>query len=71
LLADGSAEPHAVSQEHSAQGGRCRITVAGMQELARLEAAGLVPPSPPGDRSAPARRAPTSSTQPSICLDLR
>ncbi len=45
--------------------------VTGMQELAQLEAGDFAPPSPPGDRSAPARRAPTSSTQPSIRLDLR
>jgi len=42
-----------------------------MKELARLEAGGFAPPSPPSDRSTPARRVPTSSTQPSSRLDLR
>ncbi len=37
LLAEGSAEPNAAAQDHPAESGRCRITEAGMQELARLE----------------------------------
>ena len=70
LLADGSAEAYANSQEHSAPSGRCRITAVGMRELTRLEAQDLVPSSRFGDLSAPARRGPTSSTQPAIRLDL-
>jgi hypothetical protein len=38
VLAEGFAEPNAAAQDHPAESGRCRITQAGMQELARLEA---------------------------------
>jgi len=37
LLAERSVEPNAAAQDHPAESGRCRITQAGMQELARLE----------------------------------
>ena len=71
LLADGSAEPFGATFGRPAEEGSCRITRAGMQELARLEAGDFTSPSPPGDQSAPGGRAPTPSTQPSIRLDLR
>jgi hypothetical protein len=38
LLADGSAEPFGATFGRPAENGSCRITQAGMQELARLEA---------------------------------
>lgn len=38
LLAEGSAEPYKATLARLAENGRCRITQAGMRELARLEA---------------------------------
>jgi hypothetical protein len=38
LLAEGLAEPHAATFGRPAENGSCRITKAGMKELARLEA---------------------------------